>query len=174
MGVSNIVLSPLHIKHGKWKNPKLTAISAPLCPYPPKLWSVVCSLLFLLFRCLTVCVFEKHKLQPYHPYSASAHPNCGQWSVSFFSFLFRCLTVCAFEKHKLQPYHPYSASVHPNCGQWSQRRSRGLIIEKLLFASSTAFLTFLLLIFNHIQSIENLSLKNQFLFLNIYQLHSLL
>ena len=125
VGVSNIVS-----KNGKWKNPKLTAISAPLCPYPPKLWSVVCSLCLLFFRCLTVYVFKKRKLQP---------------------------------------YHPYSASVHPNCGQWSQRRSRGLIIEKLLFASSTAFLTFLLLIFHQIQSIENWILKNQFLFY-IFQL----
>ena len=84
-------------------------------------------------------------------------------------FRFRCLTVCVFKKHKLQPYHPYSASAHPNCGQWSQRRSRGLIIEKLLSASSTAFLTFLLLIFHQIQSIENWILKNQFLFY-IFQL----
>ena len=76
----------------------------------------------------------------------------------FCFFRFRCLTVCVFKEHKLQPYHPYSASVRPNCGQWSQRRSRGLIIEKLLFASSTAFLTFLLLIFHQIQSIENLIL----------------
>ena len=91
-------------------------------------------------------------LQPYQPHSAPIHPNCGQWSVPFFFLLFRCLTVCVFEKHKLQPYHPYSASAHPNCGQWSQRRSRGLIIEKLLFASSTAFLTFLLLIFHPIHA----------------------